>query len=555
MGIGLVPFTSSGIGVVLHLGVALILGGGYGAVFRFQPQGYAAAVSGGLLAGLLWWMAGPLTLIPLIVGRGPTWSLPEASAAFPNLIGALLYGSLTGLLSYLLVPLYTRVGLPRAAPLPGTARRRRVVILGGGFAGVSTAQRLEKLLLHEPEVEVALVSSSNYLLFTPMLAEVASSALEAQHISVPVRASCPHTRFHRAAVTSIDLEAREVRIRGSSAATAQAISFDHLVLAVGSVPSFFGLPGMEANSFTLKTLQDATDLRNHVIGLLEEADAETDAQARRHQLTFVVVGGGFAGTEMIAELFDLVHSVRRYYPNVSAHELRFVLVHAREQILPEIGGELAAYALRELRARGIEFLLGTRVSGATPDALLLGDGGRIPTRTLVWTAGNQPNPLLRTLPFERNRAGAVVVESTLQVKGHRNIWAVGDCAEIPSPGGAPYPPTAQHALREGRRVAENVAGALRGQVPRPFRFRTIGVLVALGHRSAVAEIHGRRFSGIAAWLLWRGVYLGKLPGLEKKLRVLLDWTLDLIFPRDIVLTGSPTPALTEILASAVPEPR
>jgi NADH dehydrogenase len=231
--------------------------------------------------------------------------------------------------------------------------------------------------------------------------------------------------------------------------------------------------------------------------------------------------------------------VLRYYPGVPQDELRFVLVHSRDRILPELSARLADYALRTLRARGIEFLLERRVAGATAEALLLSDGGRLPTATLVWTAGNQPNPLLAGLPCERSRAGAVLVDSALRVKGFDNVWAVGDCAEIPDPDqpGKSYPPTAQHALREGKAVAANIAAALRGQPPRPFRFRTIGMLVALGHHTAAAEVWGWQFSGLLAWLMWRSIYLGKLPGLEKKLRVLLDWTIDLFFPRDIVLTA------------------
>ena len=463
---------------------------------------------------------------------------------FPNLIAALLFGSLTGLFYYLLVPPVRR-RWPPPQPPKDQSRQTQVVVLGGGFGGVAVAQRLEQLYLGDQSLRVTLVSQSNYLLFTPMLAEVAASSLEAQHISAPVRASCPHTRFYRGLVTEIDVDDQVVHVGDDT------LQYDHLVLALGSVPHYRDLPGLEENSFALKSLQDATSLRNHVIGLLERADVESDPDERRRQLTFVVAGGGFAGTEMIAELFDLVHSALRFYPNVSTEELRFVLVHSRDRILPEIGPELAAYALDKLRARGIEFLLETRVAGATPDAILLGDGADVQTRTLVWTAGNQPNPLLAALPCKRSRAGALLAESTLRIEGHDNLWAVGDCAQIPDPDeeGINYPPTAQHALREGKAVAENIRAVEHGEAPKPFRFKAIGILVALGHRTAVAEIRGRRFSGLLAWLLWRGVYLSKLPGLEKKVRVLFDWTVDLLFPRDIVLTAEPTPTLPQTLAT------
>jgi NADH dehydrogenase len=536
---GLLGLTLSGAGVGLHLLVAALVGAGFGAAFRYQSQGYAATISGGVLYGLLWWILGPLTLRP-ILNQGPTWSLGEAGAQFPSLIGHLIYGGLTGLGSYTLVNLRLR---RRPEPEPGTVPvqvpARRVVILGGGFGGVSAARRLEQLYARDPSLEITLVSQSNYLLFTPMLAEVASSSLEAQHISAPVRASCPRTRFLHAGVEAIDTDAQVVQVRATPSTAAETMRYDHLVLALGSVPSFHGLPGVEANAFTLKTLHDATRLRNHVIGLLERADVEKDEEERRRELTFVVAGGGFGGTEMIAELFDLVHSVRRYYPRIPATELRFVLVHSRDRILPELSPELADYALRKLQARGIEFLLGARVSSATPAGVLLKDGRQVPTRTLVWTAGSRPNPLLQKLPCRRDRRGAVVTESTLQIEGFTNVWALGDCAQIPNPDdpGKPYPPTAQHALREGKLAAENIAAALRGKAPKPFRFRLIGLLVGLGHRTAAAEIRGRQFSGLLAWFMWRGIYLSKLPGMEKKLRVLLDWTIDLFFPRDIVLTS------------------
>ena len=538
---GLLGLKLSGAGVLLHLLMSIPLGAGFGALSRYQPSAYAATVSGGFLYGLVWWIAGPLTLGPLLEGRGPTWSLDEGGAAFPSLIGHLLYGGLTGSVSHILVSGYRRLRPePEPAGVPTEEPKKRVVILGGGFGGTSAARRLEQLFSRDPGLEITLVSQSNYLLFTPMLAQVASSGLEAQHISAPVRASCPRTRFHRAEVAAIDTSEQIVWVRPIVSVQPESIPYDHLVLALGSVPNYYGLPGLEDHSFALKTLEEASQLRNHVISLLEHADVEPDKDRRGRQLTFVVAGGGFAGTETMAELFDLVHSVLRYYPNIQPSELRFVLIHSRDRILPELSAELAGYALRKLQARGIEFLLNARVAGATPDSVVLNEGEPVRTYTLVWTAGNQPNPILKTLPCERNRAGAVIVDSILTVNGLTNVWAAGDCAQIPDPDsdGKWYPPTAQHALREGKAVADNIAAAIRGNSPKPFRFRAIGVLVGLGHRTGAAEIRGWRFSGLLAWFMWRSIYLSKLPGLEKKLRVALDWMIDLFFPRDIVLTSS-----------------
>lgn len=540
--ISLLPVGAPSVRVALHFVAAIMIGAISGRLFRYHPRGLAALTSGGLMVGLLWWIVGPLTLVPLARGDAPTWSLVDAATLFPNLVGALLHGSLTGLLYFLLLPRISLVPGRRSQDESPVSEPAHLVVLGGGFGGVAAAQRVEELALAGSNITVSLVSQSNFLLFTPMLAEVAGSSLEAQHISAAIRATCPRTRFYRGQVTDIDLDGRKVHLGGSSADT---LRYDHLVVALGSVPNFRDLPGMSEHSFSLKSLQDATMLRNHVITTLERADVETDERERSCQLTFVVAGGGFAGTEMIAELFDLVHGARRYYPHIRSEELRFVLVHSRDRILPEIGPELADYALQKLQDRGIEFLLDTRVAGASSNAMLLTDGAAIPTRTLVWTAGNQPNPLLDLLPVERSRGGALVVDDTLRLHGRENLWAVGDCAQIPDPfnEGGFYPPTAQHASREGKTAAENIDAVLRGRAPKPFRFRAIGILVALGHRTAVAEIRGRQFSGLLAWLLWRGVYLSKLPGLEKKVRVLIDWTIDLLFPRDIVVTDETAPSL------------
>ncbi|MCI0398151.1 MAG: NAD(P)/FAD-dependent oxidoreductase [Chloroflexi bacterium] len=525
-----------------HLLLSALLGAGFGLIFGHRPESYAAAISSGVLYGLLWWGVGPLTLAPLLAGQGPGWTLVEAGAAFFNLVGYLVYGGLTGFSFYYLAPLLYRRS--PAVVAPAAATPRRVVILGGGFGGVSAAQRLEKAAARDQNLQVTLVSQSNYLLFTPMLAEVASGALEPQHISAPVRAACPHTRFLRAAVTAIDTTNQTVCLQAGPGLPLETLAYDHLVLALGSVPHYYDLPGMAEHAFNLKTLEDATRLRNHVLATLERADVEPDPAERQRLLTFVVAGAGFAGTEMIAELFDLVHSVLRYYPHVEPEALRFVLVHSRDRILPELSPALANYSLRKLQARGVEFVLNARVSGATAGAVLLEDGAAIPTQTIIWTAGNQPNPLLAGLPGEHDRRGAVLADETLQVKGLANVWAVGDCAVIPNPysHGGFYPPTAQHALREGKTAADNILAAFQGRPAKPFRFKTIGLLVALGHRTGAAEIMGRRFSGLLAWLLWRGVYLGKLPGLEKKVRVLLDWLLDIFFPRDIVLTADTAPA-------------
>ncbi len=523
------------VGVLVLLVGATVTGAACGWVT--QPEALPAAVSGGLLFGLLGWICWWLTALPLVLGVSPTWSATQAGEVFPYLIGSILHGGATGVLLYLLVD-----RLPRKVPVPPPSEGvpPRVLVIGGGFAGVAVARRLERLSARGLRVDVTLVSESNYLLFTPMLAEVASSAIQATHIASPVRASCPLTRFRRGTVDAIDLERRVVQVSASHTGETDHLEYDQLVIALGSEPNYLGLAGVAEHSFSLKSLSDATRLRNHTLTLLDRAEGECDADERRRLLTFVVAGGGFAGVEMAAELFDFVHGVRRYYPVIGPDDPRFVLVHPRDRILPELSTELAAYAQRRLEARGIEFLLGRRVAGAGAGFVILDGQEVVGTETLVWTAGTQPNAALAALAVDKNRAGALKVDATLAVPGVAGLWAAGDCAEVPDldRDGAPHPPTAQHALREGKALADNIAAVLRGEEPSPFRFRAIGTLVALGRRTAAAEIRGHRFSGLLAWLMWRAIYLGKLPGIEKKVRVLLDWGIEEAFPRDTVVTAS-----------------
>jgi NADH:ubiquinone reductase (H+-translocating) len=497
------------------------------------PPALASGVIDGMLVGVLVWAILTLTLLPAL----------RASAAtlFPALLLCLCAGGTVG--PGLQAAL--RAGRARRLPVPAVAGpgRGRVVILGGGFGGVSAARRFEQLLPWTPWLDVTLVSQRNYLLFTPMLAEVAAGSVESSNVGVPLRAACPRTRFRRAEVLGVDPGRRVVHLRSGDAL--EELPYDHLVLALGAVPNLRDLPGVAEVALTLATLEDARRLRDHVLAQLEQADQELDPAERRRWLTFVVAGGGFAGTEAVASLFDLVHSVLRYFPQVRAGEPRFVLVHSRDRILPELGERLAGYASGKLVARGIELRLGVTVATARPDAVVLSDGERLPARTLVWAAGCRPSPVPLTGPDRSGRRSprhrALPVGPTLGVRGHDGLWAVGDCARVPDPSrpGAACPPTAQHAARQGRTVADNVVAAMTGAAPEPYRFPGRGFLVPLGRQSAAVELRGgMRFSGLPAWLLWRGVYLWKLPGPQKKLRVLLDWAVELVFPRDIAVTAS-----------------
>jgi NADH dehydrogenase len=415
------------------------------------------------------------------------------------------------------------------------ARSTRIVIIGGGFAGVTTALNLERLLRRRSDVEITLIDQENFFTFTPLLPEVPSGSIQPKHIVFPLRALLRRTAVKQADVKAIDLERRIIVAAHCGKCGNYTVEFDQLVLALGSVPNYFELPGVAEHALTIKSLADATALHAHVIDRLEHADLQSDPAARRKLLTFVVAGGGFAGVETLAELNDFVRGARRFYPNVRDEDVRMVLVHSGPRILPEVSESLSAYALSKLRSRGVEVLLTTRVRSCNADRVLLSSGEELPAGALVWAAGTAPSPILEKLNLPRTKSGRIDVDAAMAVKARPGIWAVGDSASIPDVmTGGLCPPTAQFALRQGRRLAKNIVAAMAGETPEPFRFKTLGLLAGLGRRTAVAEILGFRFSGFIAWWLWRTIYLMKLPGFERKLRVAIDWTLELFFPRDIV---------------------
>lgn len=411
----------------------------------------------------------------------------------------------------------------------------RIVIIGGGFAGTATALNLEKIFRRDPAVELTLIDAENYFTFTPLLAGVPSGSVQPTHIVFPLRALLKRTRVKQAYVQRVDIPKRTVIVAHCEVCGDESIPFDHLVLAAGSAPNYFGLPGVAEHALTIKSLSDATALHAHVIDKLEHADLQDDPARRRQLLTFVVAGGGFAGVETLAELNDFVRDALKFYPNVSPDDVRMVLIHSGGRILPEVSESLSAYALEILRGRGIEVRLETRVLGSTGESIRVSQGEDMFASTLVWAAGAAPSPLLDRMDLPRTKSGQIEVDAAMAVHGHQGLWAVGDSAAIPDliTGGF-CPPTAQYALRQGKQLARNIAAVVHGQEPKPFKFKSLGLLAGLGRRSAVAEILGFRFSGFVAWFLWRTIYLMKLPGFERKLRLAIDWTLDLFFPRDTV---------------------
>ena len=414
-------------------------------------------------------------------------------------------------------------------------QRKRIVIVGGGFAGVYTAKHLEKLLDSRDDFEIFLISKENYFVFQPMLPELISGTIGLLDIVSPLRHLLPRTNVQAREVEFIDLAAQTVTTTHGFRAKPHVLHYDHLVLALGNVTDFRGLRGLPEHALPFKNLADAVHLRNHVIRALEEAAIEDeDHELRQQLLTFVVAGGGFSGVEVAAELNDFVRAVAQKYRGISPSELRVVLVHSGERILPEVSEKLAGFAQDILRQRGVELALKTRLKAATAERAILANGETIPTRTLVSTVPSLPHPLVETLVVPKSKAGKIDVRSTLAVEGFENLWALGDCAQVPEPNKEGFcPPTAQHAIRQGRTAAENIVASIRGDTQRAFDFGGLGKMGSLGHHSAVAEVFGLHVSGFLAWWMWRTVYLMKLPGWGRRLKVATSWTLDLFLPPEL----------------------
>ena len=410
----------------------------------------------------------------------------------------------------------------------------RILILGGGFAGLHAAIHLDDTLARDPDVEITLVNRDNFFLFTPMLHEVAASDLDLTNIVNPIRKLLKRINFFAGEVEAIDLERKTVTVSHGFDHHHHDIAYDHVIIGLGSITNFFDLPGLERRAMTMKSLGDAIHLRNRLIAHLEEADTECCGDIRRPLLTFVVAGGGFAGVETIAGINDFVREAVGFYPSLRKDMLGVVLVHPGKVILPELGEKLGRYTEKKLAERGVEILVNTRVTGVTESGVQLSNGEKIESKALIWTAGTSPNPVLDCLPCSKAR-GRLRVDEMLRVPDWPGVWALGDCALVPDrKTGQYHPPTAQHALREGKTLARNLVATVRGGDLKPFSFSTIGQLAAIGRRTGVANILGVNFSGFLAWWMWRTIYLSKLPRFEKKLRVALDWTLDLLFTKDLV---------------------
>jgi len=441
---------------------------------------------------------------------------------------------------------------------------QHIVILGGGFAGIGVLKKLQKKFQNDSDVEITLVSKDNFILFTPMLPEIVSGMIETRHIVTPVREFCKKAKYFEANIKSIDFDNKKVDIshiigRYTSKKGQQGdkdndnfhehtLNYDYLVIALGSENNFFGNKDIENNSFTMKSIDDAIALRNHIIRILEQANIEQDNHdLRKSLLTFVVVGGGFSGVETVGSVNDFVRdTIRQYYPNIYMTDVRIILVSATDKILEQIDEGLGKFALEKLEENGVEFIMNSKVKGATKEKAILDNNTEIPCYTIIWTAGVTQNDLIANLNCEHGKGHRILANNYLEVKNYENeVYALGDCASVTDPQtGNPYPPTAQHAIRQSDIVADNIMLSIyakrRGKEKleenkkKVFNYKTKGMMAQIGKRTGVAILFGKiKLHGFLAWWLWRTYYLANLPTIKKKVKVIGDWTSDVLFKPDV----------------------
>ncbi len=407
----------------------------------------------------------------------------------------------------------------------------RVVILGTGFAGLAVARALRH---RRADLDIVAVNRENYTLFTPMLPEVASGSIEPRHVAEPFRSAVPDATFVLGEVQGVDFGTRTVTTHHPVTGETTELGYDQLVIALGAISSTHGTPGAAAHTLGLKTLDDAIRLRDQLIRSLEAAAVERDDAERRRLLTLAVVGGGFTGVEAAGEALAYLRRIARAYRGLDPALLRVVLVAGSDRLLEQLPARFGTRARAVLAERGVEIVLGDEVAAVDAGGLTLKSGKRYAAKTVVWSAGVRVPALVEQLDVPHAKHHAIQANADFSVPGRPGVWALGDCASVPKPGGGAYPQTAQDAVREGALLARNLDAALRGRRTRPFRYRSPGMMASLGDRTGLADLlGGHLIAGFPAWLLWRAYYLSRLPGASRKTRVALDWALSLPFPEDI----------------------
>ena len=424
--------------------------------------------------------------------------------------------------------------------------KKRIVVLGGGFAGIGCTRKLESYFKNDPEIEIILVSEDNFLLFTPMLPQVASGMIETRHIVMPIRTLCEKAIFYENSIKNIDPHGKIVTLTGTSEKRGISLHYDYLVIALGSQTNFFGMNDVEQNAYTMKTLNDAVMLRNRIIDMLEQAENETNPILRKSLLTYVIVGGGFAGIETAGEVIDFLLDARKHYPKIQKKDIQVIVLEALSSILPGFSEKLARFANEKLIQRGIDIRLKTAVtsfdgtevivkklSDKTKDSIDKSELSSIQTKTLVWTAGVRPSDTIKNSIFKTER-GKIIVNEFLEVVDWVGVFAIGDCCHVVSSNGnKPHPPTAQVAEAQAKTAAHNLHSLITKKMKKKYDYEFKGQMAIIGKRTGIASVFGMNVHGILAWWLWRNYYLSKMPKFDKRFRVMLDWFIDLFFDRDI----------------------
>ena len=563
------------VGIALHFGVATIIGIVTGIVLhkiiKFNISQISNGFTYGIISGAIVWVVFFLpvqqfviapNMVQVLMELDPAMTLTNASnltqenfalklldSYFTHIIWGITVGVLASLLTRKLGANYrchpcdiqfskiqTYEKHVKCVHQSSSDSVKKILILGGGYAGISVLRKLQETFEDNVNVSIRIVSQDNFFLHTPMLPEMATGMVEPRHIATPIRTFCKRARFFQAKIGSIDVDNQKVTITRTFDNNQKILEYDYLVLALGGKTNFFGNKNIEQNSLTIKTLGDAIGIRNHLISMLENADQEEDPEKKLNFITFVVVGGGFSGVETVGEINDFVReSAEKFYRNIEQERIRVILVSAGESILPEIG-DLGKYALESLKKNGVEIFTKTKLIDAGVDFAELDNGEKISTMTTIWAGGNKVDSVISELETEHDKGGRVIVDKYLKLKNHPNIFALGDCALITdSRSQKPYPPTAQHALREAKIVSNNLISEIKGHANmlKEFVYDSKGSMAKIGKKNGVALLMGRRIKGISAWFVWRQYYWSTLPTSEKKIRVGLDWFIDLFFTRDI----------------------
>jgi len=419
-------------------------------------------------------------------------------------------------------------------------KMKKILILGGGYAGVGVLNKIQKAFENNVNVNIELVSESNFFLHTPMLPEMATGTIEPRHIATPIRRFCKRAQFHQAKVIDITLDSKQVTVQRMTDKSQKILNYNYLVLAMGGKTNFFGNTNIEKNSLTIKSLDDAIKIRNHIISMLEDADQEEDIEIQKKIMTFVVVGGGFSGVETVGEINDFVReSTKKFYRNIHQDNIKIILVSAGDKILPEIGN-LGEYAKQALQKAGVTIFTNTKLENISNEIASLSNKKEINTKTVIWAGGNSVEDVIQKINTEHHQSGRVIVNKQLKLEEYLDVFALGDCAfSLDHRTGKPYPPTAQHAIRQAKTVSENLENKINGVgTQSDFVYDTKGSMAKIGKKDGVALLLGHEFRGIIAWLIWKQYYLSTLPTNEKKIRVGIDWFIDLFFPRDITRLSS-----------------